>query len=277
MKVLLGLVCRNIRLGSLSFLLSVAAVYGPICAITWYFDLPEDFSARIFLNLFSAIVPLSAFLFPPKHWMSVQNARELIGFASFFALILLFLAGNKFNWDILASNAAFVLLVIPYGWWVWKLSERSWFLLSGLFLSFVAMMIYWIAALIKASGPPEFLFLPLLIVAVGGVAWAPIGRCIWNQAKLRKNRRLGGPGWQAAAMAVLFVPVILVAVTFPHMLGLDDIWSAVSLTLVGVLLSAVVSDSLRRFLLEWGNLVPNQNSALYSLLERQYHPRQKEN
>ena len=53
-------------------------------------------------------------------------------------------------------------------------------------------------------------------------------------------------------MATLFFPVILVAVVVPWMLELSSIWSAVSLTIVGVLLSAVVSDPLRRFLLEWG-------------------------
>ena len=60
-------------------------------------------------------------------------------------------------------------------------------------------------------------------------------------------------------MATLFFPVILVAVVVPGMLELSPIWSAVSLTIVGVLLSAVVSDPLRRFLVEWGKLAPNSD------------------
>ena len=51
----------------------------------------------------------------------------------------------------------------------------------------------------------------------------------------------------------------LVAIVVPPMLEFSDIWSAVSLSLVGVLLSAVVSDPLRRFLLEWANLSPDRN------------------
>ena len=62
-------------------------------------------------------------------------------------------------------------------------------------------------------------------------------------------------------MATLFFPVILVAVVVRWMLELSPIWSAVSLTIVGVLLSAVVSEPLRRFLLEWGNLTPNPNES----------------
>ena len=42
------------------------------------------------------------------------------------------------------------------------------------------------------------------------------------------------------------------------MLEFSDIWPAVSLTLVGVLLSAVVADPLRRFLLEWAHLSPDR-------------------
>ena len=64
---------------------------------------------------------------------------------------------------------------------------------------------------------------------------------------------------QALAMAILFLPVIVVAVAVPGMLDLSPAWSAVSLTIVGVLLSSVVSDPLRRFLLEWGDLVPDSH------------------
>ena len=59
-------------------------------------------------------------------------------------------------------------------------------------------------------------------------------------------------------MTILFFPVILVAMAIPGMLGLSATWSAVSLTLVGVLLSTVISEPLRRFLLEWGNLMPDR-------------------
>ena len=61
---------------------------------------------------------------------------------------------------------------------------------------------------------------------------------------------------QALAMAFLFLPVIVVAVAVPGMLDLNTAWSAVSLTIVGVLLSAVVSEPLRRFLVRWGKLEP---------------------
>ena len=41
----------------------------------------------------------------------------------------------------------------------------------------------------------------------------------------------------------------------------SQIWSAVSLTIVGVLLSAVISDPLKCFLLEWGKLSPSSTEC----------------
>ena len=61
-------------------------------------------------------------------------------------------------------------------------------------------------------------------------------------------------------MITLFLPVVLVAVAVPGMLQIGETLSAVSLTIVGVLLSAVVSEPLRRFLVEWGDLQPRHNS-----------------
>ncbi len=55
-------------------------------------------------------------------------------------------------------------------------------------------------------------------------------------------------------MTVPFFPVILVAVVIPGMMNLDAIWSVVSLTLVGVPLSTVISEPLRKFLLRSGKL-----------------------
>ena len=63
---------------------------------------------------------------------------------------------------------------------------------------------------------------------------------------------------RALAMAILFFPIILVAMAVPGMLGLSSTWWAISLTLMGVLLSAVISEPLRLFLLEWGNLMPDR-------------------
>ena len=177
--------------------------------------------------------------------------------AAFVALVVLLGAAYKFDWHRVALNTGLLLAVIPYAWVVWKLMGRKWLLLAGLMLALAVMMIFWTAALIRYEDSLDLLLLPLPVVLLGGIVWTPVARWILEIAGRWKYRRVGGPGMQALAMASLFLPAILVAVYMPLALGLGSAWLAVSLTLVGVLLSAVIAEPLRRFLLEWGNLMPD--------------------
>ena len=139
--------------------------------------------------------------------------------------------------------------------------RRNWLLLTGLILALAVTMIFWMVALVRDEDSLDSLLLPLPVVLFFGIAWTPVAWRILDIAGRWKNRRVGGPGMRALAMAILFFPVILVAMAVPRMLGLSSTWSAVSLTLVGVLLSAVISEPLRRFLLEWGNLMADTESV----------------
>ena len=226
----------------------------PIYLLVWYFDLIDDLSARILISVLVAIMPVAEFLSGPRPW---KSRGELLWFALFIVPVCLFATSHKFDLRVLFSNTAMLVAVIPWCWLVWLLMGRSLLLLSGLTIAFAAMLIYWAVALSEVGGPPEILLLPLPTVLFVGVFWAPAARLTLYFARQWKDRPMCGPGMQALAMAILFFPVILVAVVVPWMLELKPIWSAVSLTIVGVLLSAVISEPLRRFLLVWGKLLPN--------------------
>ena len=226
----------------------------PIYAFTWYFSLIDDLSARISISLLVAMLPVAELLSEPRPW---KSRGEQFWLAVFFGLALLLVASHEFKWHGLAGNAAISLLILPYGWLVWKLMRHDWLLLTALMLALAMMMIYWTAALAGDDSWFVLLLLPLPVVIIGGIIWAPVARQILDTAGRRKDCPLSGPGMQALAMAILFLPVIVVAVAVPGMLDLSPAWSAVSLTIVGVLLSALVSEPLRRFLLEWGKLSPN--------------------
>ena len=234
--------------------LAIVVYCVPVNALAWYSGLVDDLSARILISVLVAIMPVVEFLSGPRPW---KSSGELIRFALFFVPVLLFATGHKFDLRVLSLNAAIGVAILPWCWLVWELMGRSLLLLTVLMLALAVMMVYWIAALIEVGGPPEILLLPLPTVLFGGVFWAPAGRLTLCFARQWKDRPMGGPGMQALAMAILFFPVILVAVVVPWMLELRPVWSAVSLTIVGVLLSTVVSDPLRRFLLEWGKLSPH--------------------
>ncbi len=234
------------------FLVSVICC-APVYALSWLFSLVDDLYARILISLLVTILPVSELLSEPR---PLKSRWEVLQFALLIVPVLAFASAHKLNLRLLASNTAILVAVLPCCWLVWLLMGRSLMLLSGLMIALGVMMVYWLAALVQVGGPLEILLLPLPAVVFGGGVWALPARWTFAFARRRKDDPRGGPGTQALAMVVFFLPVILVAVIVPSLLELRTIWSAVSLTIVGVLLSAVVSDPLRRFLLELGNLTP---------------------
>ena len=236
----------------------VTACCAVVTTLIWYFALFDDPQIRIFMSLFIVLIPMLDFQPPPRTWSSRE---ELLWISSFVALTVLLVAGDKFDWTGVAINAVLLLVALPSGRLVWKLMHRNWLLLTGLILALAVMMIFWTAVLVRDEDSLDALLLPLPVVLFFGIAWTPVAWRILDIAGRWKNRRVGGPGMRALAMAILFFPVILVAMAVPGMLGLSSTWSAVSLTLVGVLLSAVISEPLRRFLLEWGNLMADTESV----------------
>ena len=225
----------------------------PIYALTWYFSVIDDLPARISMSLLVAMLPVAELLSEPR---PLKSRGDQFWISVFFVLALLLVASHEFNWQRLAGNAAISVLILPYAWLVWKLMHRNWLLLTGLMLALALTMVYWTAALAGDDSWLDLLLLPLPVVILGGIIWAPVAWQILDTARQRKDCPLSGPGMQALAMTILFLPVIVVTVAVPGMLGLSPAWSAVSLTIAGVLLSAVVSEPLRRFLLRWGKLEP---------------------
>ena len=239
------------------FFFFLAACCAAVTALIWYFALFDDLQIRILVSLVIAGIPMFEFRLPPRTWASRE---DMLWLSSFFALAVLLMASDKFDWAGVTLISVILLVALPYGWLVWKLMRRNGLLLVGLMLALAEVMIFWTAALVRDERSLDVLLLPLPVVLFFGVAWTPVASRALDTARRWKNRRVGGPGMRALAMAILFLPVILVAIAVPGMLGLGSTWSAVSLAFVGVLLSAVISEPLRQFLLEWGNLMPDSES-----------------
>ena len=174
---------------------------------------------------------------------------------------LILVVGVERDWLVMSTNAALMFLVLPAYFLIWLWIRGNWFLMTGLILSIVVMMIFWTIFLAQNGAQFELLLLPLLLVMSGGIFWAPVATLILESARLRKDGRISGPGWQTLAMGTLFLPVTLVTIAVPPMLNLGEILYAASLTILSVLLGAVVSDPLRRLFLEWGNLSPNTDPS----------------
>ena len=233
----------------------VVACCAVVTVLIWYFALFDDLQVRILMSLVIAWIPMTEFQPQPRTWASREY---LLGISSLVGLAVLLVTGDKYDWAVVTLNSLMLIVALPYGWLAWKLMRRNGLLLTGLILALAAMMILWTATLVRDEDFLEVLLLPVPVVLFFGLAWTPVAGWALEIAGRWKNRRVGGPGMRVLAMAVLFLPVILVAMVVPGMLGLSSEWSAVSLTLVGVLLSAVIAEPLRRFLLEWGDLMPDR-------------------
>ena len=98
---------------------------------------------------------------------------------------------------------------------------------------------------------------PLPAVLLPGAVWALFLYGVQLTAKHLRKKRIWGPLTESLLMAVMFVPVIVLAVLVAAELELDDRWFSVVTILVGILLGSVVSVPLRQFLLDLGNLPPN--------------------
>lgn len=237
------------------YFLIAAFCCGAVNAMIWYFDLVDDRSVRITLSIMTALVLVLEFSSGPTLW---RDRKNILWVAAALVLALLLMTGD--NFDTIGTNPALALISLPLALLVWLLTGRQWLLSAPFLFALIVMLIYWLAAMAQTDySPLTLLLLPLPTVLLFGVAGAPVARWALEAARRRSHRRIGGPGFQALAMTILFLPVALVAIVVPPMLEFSDIWSAVSLTLVGVLLSAVVADQLRRFLLEWANLSPDRS------------------
>ena len=194
----------------------------------------------------------------------MKSRWDLLLDVSFSIALILLVAGGKYSWGIWGIIAAAVTVIPASGWLVWKLSDGNWLFLAAFTPALVLMMTYWTAALLETDAQLALLTLPLLTVLFVGILWAPLALWIWKIAKRRKDYRIyriSGPGMQAATMAIMFLPVISIAVFVPGMLELSQAWSTVSLAIAGILLSAVVSEPLRRFLLALGDLSPEPSGS----------------
>ena len=189
----------------------------------------------------------------------VKSKWDLLWVLPFLGLGLLIWAGQVFEWGHWTHNAGWLMIALPYLYLTWLQTDRTLIFSLAFILALGVGMFFWLLAWSDAERLPSLVLLPLPVAAFFGALWAPAALRIFIKAKQEKNSKVAGPGWQAFAMFILFLPAIILAISMPKVLGLDTYWLAVSLTLVGVLISAVISEPLRRFMLEWAGLEPDPN------------------
>ncbi len=230
---------------------TILGICVPVYAMAWYLDVNNNLAAKIAITGIVTAMPI-IYLFSPSERLTFKNHAVWISIFSWLALVLFL--GEEYGWRSLSFSVILVLLALPYGWFFWQIARYEWLLYVALLLALLATMIYWIAALAINEEGFDLLLLPLPFILSAGVVWSFIASRTLKSARRHKNRRVSGPGMQALAMTMLFFPITLVAITIPTGLSLNATWLNVSLALIGIFLSGVVSEPVRRFFVEWANL-----------------------
>lgn len=235
---------------------TILGICVPVYAMAWLLDVFNNIASNITVSVAVTILPLIQLVSPPEP----LTKSSYIGWFSAFVLValaLFFGANNDIRF--LTFGAIFVIVALPWSWIFWQIVRQELILVPGFALALTAILVYWAGALVKDELTLDLLLLPLPLILVAAVVWAPIGSHALKIARRYKNVRIRGPATQALAMSILFMPAFLVSFTIPDVLELNDPWSAACVTIVGVILGAVISEPLKNLFLDWGKLAPDKN------------------
>ena len=250
--------CHHLRQRLAVLSVTVVFICAPVYAMAWYLDVVGNIASSITITILVTALPVIQLMSQPQR----LTKRSLpVWFSAFSLIAIALFAGDIYDWRFVSFSVFLVLLALPYGFVFWLILRHEWILSFGFALALAATTTYWIAGLTMHEEGYDLLLLPLLVILAGSVLWAPVASWTLKCARRLKDRRISGPGMQALAMTMLFFPVALVAIALPKDLGLSETWSNVSLALIGIFLSGVISEPLRCFLLEWGNLDPETNPS----------------
>lgn len=251
-RVAIGKFVRAVRERWSVLTVTILGICIPVYAMAWWLNIHDNLAANIAITIFVSMMPVTELASPSES----LTTRGFIGWLSGFVVVAFaFFFGEEADIQFLTFGAIFLVVALPWIWIFWQIVRHELILIPGFALALIAMLIYWGGALAKDDLTFDLLLLPLPLILVVAVLWAPIGSQALKIARRSKNVRIRGPATQALAMGILFMPAFLVSFTIPNVLELGDPWSAAFVTIVGVILSAVISEPLKNLFLEWGELV----------------------
>ena len=237
---------------------TILGICVPVYVMAWCLDVFNNVASSVTVSVAVTFLPAIRFLSPAEQ---LTKSSYLGWFSAFVLVALALFFGANNDIQFLTFGAIFVIVALPWIWIFWQIVRHELILIPGFALALIAILIYWAGALAKDNLTFDLLLLPLPLTLVAAVVWAPIGSHALKIARRYKNVRIRGPATQALAIAILFMPAILVSFTIPDVLELSDSWSAACVTIAGVILGAVISEPLKNLFLEWGNLKPEHDSS----------------
>ena len=208
--------------------------------------------SSILVTVAVSALPVVHFFGPPPEW---RHRGELLWAVPFAVAVAFTVVAESTDAGFWAVNGALLVIALPIWWIFWRLSDRQWFLATGLMIGGAIWMVYWIfSPLWRENDSSTLLLVPLPFVGLAGIGWLVFAYYSLRKARLWKDHCVRGPAWRLVALCLWFAPAAGAGSVGPFLLDLDAVWSAVSLTIVGIVLGTVVSDPLRYLLLKGSSL-----------------------
>ena len=170
---------HRFALSFVSFVLVLAVCCGAVF-LTWFFDLFENQTIRIWLTVLVLMLPFTELLAEQKH---LKSKGYLHWWLSVFVALWVMAFGVKYNLDGLVVGSFLAISALALLYLVLLSLRHQTMLLTGLLAGLVILMIYWIAAVEVNDEPLTLLLLPVPLYLLGGAGWALLARPILEWAQ----------------------------------------------------------------------------------------------
>lgn len=171
------------------------------------------------------------------------------GFIVFITIGAVTVLSERYNWTFLRfelGSALLSSLVMPFFLY---LVNRKLILGIALGTAIVVMLVANVSILLQMKGgwwtSSIVLFTALMLLAV---PWSGLGLLLLHCAEKLNGRNRWGPFTEFISMTFLFVPLMYSVWVLGESLPDSATWQPVCVTVIGVLMSIIVSDPLKRFL-----------------------------
>ena len=225
--------------------------------IIWFLEPIEDAQAKVLVTALYAVMPL---LFLLDGLGKDQRSRQLDLPTAWPSILSVFTLGvvlaDRADLAAVVISLLSVLVSLPGLWVLWMLARGRRLLWFAIVPSIVAASLYLVPPVTPAGVVLDYLFVPLPILSYVCIAWALVTRWFLVRAERHRGRPTSGPGMESLSMLFLFAPFIVLTMLAVNALGFGDTWVAVSGVLVGLVFSSAISEPVRQFLLDVGNLSP---------------------
>ena len=237
-------------------------ILGEVASFVWGFDHIDRLYDRIVMTLLPAVLPPLAFSGGVRQGSEGRRPdRQYVGIVVFLAVMLALAVSEKFGLDAVGINVVLIMVSSPFLLAFWTMVRGKRILAIGMVPAAILLMVYWVVPAFASGLELRYLLVPLPAVSLVVAAWTILVWIFFKGIDIWPEHPTLGPLMESLAMLFLFMPLMVLAIWVPRTISSGDDWSVVPATIVGVVFGSVISEPMRRFLGNYGNLPSHRRCA----------------